>query len=183
MRCCCLLIILKGNTVENKCNSCFYALMDKDCEAPCVNCTGYSNYVKGTVYMTQKPNNHSAQPLKEAIDDWVKNSNGVSSEDFWVSYKGAVPNPEYDVVEKPKHYMLFDADHVNALAYLKEGIEVRDVLKKLASKLHAFGPMFIADYVQMMQYGMRFMDKNGLEDLKKQRWYLDKMIEDYEHHV
>jgi hypothetical protein len=140
--------------------------MDKDLEAPCAGCTGYSNYVKGDVYMT-KP--YTAKPLKEAIDDWFSNTNGVETEDFWVSYKGITHDP----VEKPKHYMLFE----------EEGIEVRDVLKKLVSKLHAFGPMFIADYVQMMQYGMRFMDKNGLEDLKKQRWYLDKMIEEYEYHV
>ena len=152
--------------MENKCNTCFYALMDKDLEAPCMLCTGYSNYVKGDVYMT-KP--YTAKPLKEAIDDWFSNTNGVETEDFWVSYKGITHDP----VEKPKHYMLFE----------EEGIEVRDVIKKLVSKLHAFGPMFIADYVQMMQYGMRFMDKNGLEDLKKQRWYLDKMIEEYEYHV
>jgi hypothetical protein len=40
--------------------------------------------------------------------------------------------------------------------------------------------LFEADYVQMLQYVMRFMDKNGVEDLKKARWYLDKMIEAYE---
>lgn len=143
----------------NKCDQCFYALMDKDSEAPCVTCRGYSNFVKGSVYAP----NHSSQTLKEAIDDWFKEgANGVTKEDFW-----------YDTVEKPKHYMLFE----------EEGIEVRDVIKKLVSKMKSFGPMFIADYVQMMQYGMRFMDKNGKEDLEKMRWYLDKMIEDYEHHV
>ena len=113
--------------------------------------------------MTQS---HGAQPLKEAIDEWFKDGVDQVQEDFWVSYKGITHDP----VVKPKHYMLFE----------EEGIEVRDVIKKLVSKLHAFRPMFIADYVQMMQYGMRFMDKNGLEDLKKQRWYLDKMIEEYE---
>ena len=158
--------------MENKCNTCFYSLMDKDLEAPCAGCTGYSNYVKGDVYMT-KP--YTAKPLKEAIDDWFSNTNGVETEDFWVSYKGITHDP----VEKPKHYMLFE----------EQGIEVRDVIKKLVNKfdteeLHDFySHMFIADYVQMMQYGMRFMDKNGLEDLKKQRWYLDKMIEEYEHHI
>lgn len=150
----------------NKCDTCFYALNDKDLETPCITCTGYSNFVKGDLYMTPS---HSAQPLKEAIDEWFSQTNGVASEDFWVSYKGITHDP----VEKPKHYMLFE----------EEGIEVRDVLKKLASKLSAFSPMFIADYVQMMQYAMRFMDKNGLEDLKKQRWYLDKMIEEYESHL
>jgi hypothetical protein len=137
--------------------------MDKELEAPCAGCVGYSNFVKGSVYAT----NHSSQPLKEAIDDWFnKDSPYMTEEEFWIE-------DPYDVVDKPKHYMLFE----------EEGIEVRDVLKKLSNKLKHFSPMFIADYVQMMQYGMRFMDKNGLEDLKKQRWYLDKMIEDYEHHV
>ena len=180
--------------MENKCNTCFYALMDRDLEAPCITCTGYSNYVKGDLYMTQP---YNTKPLKEAIDDWVKEgSNGVSSEDFWVSYKGAVlkeegntdysdfgggstlddyPKFKYDTVEKPKHYMLFE----------EEGIEVRDVIQKLVNKfdeeaVHMFNShMFIADYVQMMQYLMRFMDKNGVEDLKKARWYLDKLIVSY----
>ena len=79
----------------------------------------------------------------------------------------------YDIVSKPKHYMLFD----------EEGIEVRDVIEKLVGKFeltsmgHSY--MFAADYVQLMQYLMRFMDKNGKEDLEKARWYLDKMIEAY----
>lgn len=157
--------------MENKCNSCFYALMDRDLEAPCITCTGYSNYVKGSVYMTQP--SHDAKPLKEAIDDWFNNTNGVAYEDFWVSYKGITHDP----VEKPKHYMLFE----------EEGIEVRDVIEKLVDKMPTHyvtrNSLFVPDYVQMMQYLMRFMDKNGIEDLKKARWYLDKMIASYESDV
>lgn len=153
----------------NKCDNCFYALMDKETEAPCVICRGYSNFVEGSVYATT----HSSKPLKEAIDDWFKGSNGVTSEDF-----------RYDTVSKPKHYMLFAAEELRK----KEGIEVRDVIEKLASKFDYQGypdgaPLFVADYVQMMQYLMRFMDKNGVEDLKKARWYLDKLIEAYNDHV
>lgn len=157
----------------NKCDQCFYALMDKESEAPCVTCRGYSNFVKGTIYMS-KPS-HDAQPLTEAIDEWFKNTNGTDSEDFWVSYKGVTHDP----VEKPRHYMLFE----------EEGIEVRDVIEKLVLKMCKMSPgdtrvpmtaMFDADYVQMMQYLMRFMDKNGQEDLKKARWYLDKLIDSYE---
>ncbi len=163
----------------NKCDNCFYAKMDKDLEAPCVGCTNYSNWVPNTMYAP----NHGPQTLKEAVDDWFKGSNGVTQEDFW-----AAPDPQYDVVSKPKHYMLFDADYVNSTAYLKEGIEVRDVLEKLAGKLDKqigqsivpYTPLFNADYVQMMQYLMRFMDKNGVEDLKKARWYLDKLIDSYD---
>jgi hypothetical protein len=97
-----------------------------------------------------------------------------------------IPSAAYDTISKPKHYMLFDADYVNSTAYLKEGIEVRDVIEKLVEKMDGGGigglgyePMVYADYVQLMQYLMRFMDKNGVEDLKKARWYLDKMIEAY----
>lgn len=85
----------------------------------------------------------------------------------------------YDIVSNPKHYMLFE----------QEGIEVRDVIAKLLNKLqdeetgktpyYKTARMFESDYVQMMQYLMRFMDKNGVEDLKKARWYLDKLIESY----
>ena len=161
--------------MDNKCNTCFYAMMDKDLEAPCAGCTGYSNYVKGDVYMssgdrieTKKP--YTAKPLKEAIDDWFSQTNGVEQEDFWVSYKGITHDP----VSKPKHYMLFE----------DEGIEVRDVIEKLVEKFEMSSEghpyMFAADYVQMMQYLMRFMDKNGQEDLKKARWYLDKLIDSYD---
>jgi len=84
--------------------------------------------------------------------------------------------PVPDPVNSPKHYVLFPV----------EGIEVRDVIEKLVTKMW-LSPTFIksgvmqyADYVQLMQYLMRFMDKNGVEDLKKARWYLDKMIEAYD---
>lgn len=85
----------------------------------------------------------------------------------------------FDPVVKPKHYMLFE----------ELGIEVRDVLAKLSDKLRrsednvpvwGTASLFESDYIQMMQYGMRFMEKNGLEDLKKMRWYLDKLIEAYD---
>jgi len=142
--------------MENKCNSCFYALMDKDLQAPCITCTGYSNFVNGRLYMTD----HLPATLEEAIDEWF--------------HEGAPM--KYDTVSKPKHYMLFE----------DEGIEVRDVIEKLVEKMPTMyvtqtSSLFIPDYVQMMQYLMRFMEKNGLEDLKKARWYLDKMIEAYGH--
>ena len=149
----------------NKCTTCFYAKMDKDLEAPCASCSGYSNWVPMTMYAP----NHGPQTLKEAIDDWFKGSNGVTQEDFW-----AAPDPQYDVVSKPKHYMLFP----------EKNIEVRDVIERLVVKIDdtstEYFPMFTADYVQMMQYLMRFMDKNGVEDLKKARWYLDKLIDSYD---
>jgi hypothetical protein len=139
--------------------------MDKDLEAPCVTCNNYSNWVPMTMYAPS----HGPQTLKEAIDDWFKGTNGVTQEDFW-----AAPDPQYDVVSKPQHYMLFP----------EKNIEVRDVIERLVVKIDGncteYFPLFTADYVQMMQYLMRFMDKNGVEDLKKARWYLDKLIDSYD---
>jgi hypothetical protein len=141
--------------------------MDKDLEAPCAGCTNYSNWVPMTMYTPK----HGPQTLQEAIDDWYNEGQDQLREDFWTT-----PDPQYDVVSKPKHYMLFE----------EEGIEVRDVIEKLVDKVYKSYetpknmPMVLADYVQMMQYLMRFMDKNGVEDLKKARWYLDKLIDSYD---
>ena len=149
------------------CESCFYALKDSS-EFPCVNCKGYDYYLHKDVYKEETDNKAWAKV--------VEGLNGTDKEDFpvfgdphfWPKFESS-----YDTVNKPKHYMLFE----------EQGIEVRDVIEKLVEKFelssmgHSY--MFASDYVQMMQYLMRFMDKNGVEDLKKARWYLDKLIESY----
>jgi hypothetical protein len=118
--------------------------MDKELEAPCVTCTGYSNWVPSDMYTSDS-----------------------TDEDFWF----VTDTTKYDTVSKPKHYMLFE----------EQGIEVRDVIEKLVKKIEWYPDgLAISDYVQLMQYLMRFMDKNGLEDLKKALWYLEKLIEAYE---
>ena len=77
-----------------------------------------------------------------------------------------------DIINKPKHYILTG------------NLEVRDVLAALVSKMNSENvpnnALFQSDYVQMMQYGMRFMEKGGVEDLRKMRWYLDKLIDAYD---
>lgn len=96
----------------------------------------------------------------------------------------------YDIVRKPKHYMLFDELEIKERAFEGQGVEVRDVIEKLVLKVQGQSlqtvphytkeaALFESDYVQLMQYLMRFMDKNGVEDLKKASWYLDKMISAY----
>ena len=102
------------------------------------------------------------KPTLKEIEEYQAGLNGIAA---------------YDIVSKPKHYMLFE----------EHNIEVRDVIIELVNKVnrasdlpnYRFAPLFTSDYVQLMQYLMRFMDKNGVEDLKKARWYLDKMISAY----
>lgn len=151
-------------TTVNKCNTCFYAQMDKDLEPPCTGCSGYSNWVPDDMYTDPTPlSRPDFSTLSQSINNWFASKDA--------GYKVV---DDYDIVTKPKHYMLFE-DH---------GIEVRDVIEKLVNKIEYYPEgMFIADYVQLMQYLMRFMDKNGVEDLKKASWYLDKMIDSYESYV
>jgi hypothetical protein len=147
------------------CDDCFYFQKDEE-EFPCNMCKGYSYYLHKDVYKEETDNKAWAKV--------VEGLNGLSKEDMWPKFEST-----YDTVNKPKHYMLFE----------EQGIEVRDVIAKLVQKMQDANldkspsplqfPMFESDYVQMMQYLMRFMDKNGVEDLKKARWYLDKLIEAY----
>ena len=112
------------------------------------------------------------KPLKLSVEEYMEALNLPEA-----GLNGTTAQDLYDVVCKPKHYMLFE----------DKGIEVRDVCGKLVCKVREGSNvpfwkdnnLFEADYVQLMQYIMRFMDKNGVEDLKKARWYLDKMIEAY----
>lgn len=79
--------------------------------------------------------------------------------------------PKYNSVDKPKHYMLFE----------DQGIEVRDVCKVMSEKISekGYSAFFVSDYVQMLQYILRFQDKNGKEDLSKAKYYLKKLMEDH----
>jgi hypothetical protein len=131
---------------------------------PCNTCEGYSKYVNRNIYINQ--------PDTIAIRRW-------DAEDAFNEQKTWKKATVEDNINAPKHYMLFEAEDLRK----EEGIEVRDVIAKLVDKMPAMyvtqAPLFISDYVQMMQYLMRFMDKNGLEDLKKGSWYLNKLIDTY----
>lgn len=134
------------------CGNCFYSFNSANIQ-PCLTCYTFDKWVPMDIYKED-------EEMKITTD----------GRDMTPHFEKAV----YDFVNKPKHYMLFE----------DKGIEVRDVIAKLVEKLNSTwcpsNPLFASDYVQMMQYVMRFMDKNGKEDLKKARWYLDKLIESYE---
>lgn len=83
--------------------------------------------------------------------------------------------PEYDVVKKPKHYELFDGsmqvlelivDRTKALQ------EASDYTTPNASLYYYYG--------NLIKYTMRWFNKDGVQDLKKARQYLDYMINSIE---
>jgi len=184
------------------CESCFYAAKEKTV-FPCNICKGYDYYLHMDVYK-EETDNKAWTRVVEGLSGLSKEDMPVKGDPHFYAgvhqlgpdfddydkeaYEKETKELEsryYDSVNKPKHYMLFDQGDVTGYAYVMKGIEVRDVIEKLVDKIRAGSdvpywkttPMFESDYVQMMQYLMRFMDKNGVEDLKKARWYLDKLIE------
>lgn len=78
---------------------------------------------------------------------------------------------EQSMVNSPKHYQILP------------GIQVRDVANTIADRLGKAGYTggFISDYVQMLQYLLRFDQKGSdLQDLEKAKKYLDWLIADLE---
>ena len=65
-------------------------------------------------------------------------------------------------------------DNINPDHYKSGGIETWDYLKAKLSPTQLSG--FALGNV--IKYISRCKDKNGLEDLKKAKWYLDKIIEE-----
>ena len=74
--------------------------------------------------------------------------------------------PEQDMVNRPPHYQL------------REGYEVYDLRQDLAKKAAEANVPHdkYSDWDRALEYALRCWQKNGVEDLKKARWYLDKLI-------
>lgn len=75
-----------------------------------------------------------------------------------------------DMVNHPPHYQL------------REGYEVYDLRQDLAKKAQSASVPHdqYSDWDRIIEYTARCWEKNGLEDLKKARWYLNKLIEKME---
>lgn len=71
-----------------------------------------------------------------------------------------------DKVNKPEHY--------NYSKY-----ECIDVVKDVTSGLNGVSAFYVGNVIK---YIWRFQHKNGLEDLKKAKWYLDHLINEFEDH-
>lgn len=78
------------------------------------------------------------------------------------------PNPQMDVVNKPPHYNAANIECIDAMTAMVEGADVP------AHESYCWQNAF--------KYLWRFPYKNGLEDLRKARWYLDRLIAHLERH-
>ncbi len=107
-------------------------------------------------------------------EDYDNKYDGIRLKEDQESYIQAIQAkyPEEDVVNNPKHYSLFP----------EYDIEVRDLMILLANQLDdkGYSGILISDYIQAMQYLLRWHNKNGIEDVKKSLFYLNKIVEQLE---
>ena len=78
------------------------------------------------------PNAHCEECMSHNLKFWEPNEELVKQ-----YVKRCLPGENmesYDVVSKPKHYMLFDETEIAQRSVDDKGIEVRDVIEKLVSK-------------------------------------------------
>lgn len=71
-------------------------------------------------------------------------------------------NPKPDMVNHPPHYETS-----------LPGIESIDIVEDFTKNLSGFEGFCEGN---VLKYLCRWKDKNGLEDLKKAQWYMDKLV-------
>jgi hypothetical protein len=76
-----------------------------------------------------------------------------------------VVQPEFDPVERPEHYN--SGGQIECIQYIADFLSYEEYVGYLRGN--------IAKYLHRWRY------KNGLEDLNKARWYLDRLIEAVEY--
>lgn len=80
--------------------------------------------------------------------------------------------PKHDVVNNPKHYQLVD------------GFEVKDLMKLLLNRIEesdvGFTHFQSSCYKEAMQYFLRFMLKNGQEDIQKGVYYMNEVLKEWQ---
>ena len=106
----------------------------------------------------------------ELSDDFYENlkkvSDPVQNRHFSVKFEKKVDSvdAECDNVNHPRHY-----------ASASNGIECIDAIEAATERLLGLEAVCTGN---ILKYIWRWKDKNGVEDLKKAKWYLEKLIEE-----
>ena len=77
-------------------------------------------------------------------------------------------NTNKDMINHPDHYQS------------ENGLEVIDVIKEFTSGLEGIEA---TDTGNILKYICRWKKKNGVEDLKKAKWYLEHLIDNVENRI
>ena len=138
--------------------------------------------VRTTVFSKNCPHVHSNWRIAEydtldevfAADEVSRIGQEIQPEDYIVTPEEEeefkrMEEKQYDMVNNPKHYQLLP------------GVEVKDVRKAILDNAPEGIPYTQIDaWSRCWEYMTRMWNKNGLEDAKKARVYLNWLIEDME---
>lgn len=123
-----------------------------------------TNYTGGTLrdFYTGTDLDFPVEALFKGVDS--EGYSQFSVEGGCVIYvKNTETETAYDVVQKPEHY------NTN----LPEGVEVIDII---AAQTAPLSGMQAVAQANVIKYVLRWQKKNGVQDLEKARFYLDRLI-------
>ena len=103
--------------------------------------------------------------VKTIIRDGNGNILDIQMKEPGESFNSCRTRNGLDMVNHPKHYKA------------KNGMEVIDVIEAFTANLNGYEASHTANVIK---YICRWKEKNGLEDLKKAQWYLDRLIKNIE---
>ena len=103
--------------------------------------------------------------VKTIIRDGNGNVLDIQMKESGESFNSCRARNGFDMVNHPKHYKA------------KNGMEVIDVIEAFTANLSGYEATHTGNVIK---YICRWKEKNGLEDLKKAQWYLNRLIKNIE---
>ena len=103
--------------------------------------------------------------VKTIIRDGNGNILDIQMKEPGESFNSCRARNGFDMVNHPSHYKA------------KNGMEVIDVIEAFTANLEGYEATHTGNIIK---YICRWKEKNGLEDLKKAQWYLNRLIENIE---
>ena len=131
----------------------------------CLDCPLYKKYDEETDKYTEDYGCVFEDMDNEMLDKiygWYKEIDQAACENAEDSCYGKEPNA--DMVNHPSHYT-------------QGGIECIDALKAATVSKTGIEAVCTANAIK---YLWRYEEKNGIEDVKKARWYIDRLIKELE---
>ena len=103
--------------------------------------------------------------VKTIIRDGNGNVLDIQMKEPGESFNSCRARNTFDMVNHPSHYKA------------KNGMEVIDVIEAFTANLEGYEATHTGNVIK---YICRWKEKNGLEDLKKAQWYLNRLIKNIE---
>ena len=103
--------------------------------------------------------------VKTIIRDGNGNVLDIQMKEPGESFNSCRARNGFDMVNHPRHYKA------------KNGMEVIDVIEAFTANLEGYEATHTGNVIK---YICRWKEKNGLEDLKKAQWYLNRLINNIE---